>query len=165
MIDPWRKQTVNEKGRFVKTGTKVDDPDLLRELYYKKRMTLQEMADELGTSATTVRRYMENHGIERRGRGVMINTPVHLRWKDGYRVWATTINGKQETVRVHRLTAVAEFGFEAVCGKVVHHKNDMRCDNRSENLELMRREEHSRHHYKQQTIDEKGMVGGKNYGK
>ena len=47
-------------------------------------------------------------------------------------------------VPLHRLTAVAEYGIEAVADSVVHHKNGVRFDNRPENLELMSNAEHSR---------------------
>lgn len=47
---------------------------------------------------------------------------------------------------VHRLMMVAEEGFDALEDKVVHHKNHIPWDNRTENLELMSRAEHSSHH-------------------
>lgn len=55
------------------------------------------------------------------------------------------INGKR--IDEHRLVAIRIFGEEACKGMVVHHKNDDRSDNRPENLELMTKAEHMRHHF------------------
>jgi len=47
---------------------------------------------------------------------------------------------------IHRLVAVAEYGFDAVVENHVHHKNHIPWDNRPSNLELMSQEEHYRYH-------------------
>jgi len=52
--------------------------------------------------------------------------------------------GEDYNVSVHRLLAVAEFGFDAVCDMEVHHKNGCKRDNRPANIELMTSEEHGR---------------------
>jgi len=49
-------------------------------------------------------------------------------------------------VLVHRLLAVAEYGYENVCDNVIHHKNGIRWDNRPDNIEVMTRSEHSKLH-------------------
>lgn len=49
-------------------------------------------------------------------------------------------------VKIHRLQMVAYEGFDAVEGKVVHHKSKHGLDNRPENLELMTAAEHTRLH-------------------
>lgn len=46
----------------------------------------------------------------------------------------------------HRLLAAVETPIEELSGKVVHHRNGVRCDNRLENLEVMERGEHTAHH-------------------
>lgn len=45
------------------------DEETLRELYWGQRMSMNEMADEFGCDYTTVYRWMERNGIERRGDG------------------------------------------------------------------------------------------------
>lgn len=67
----------------------------------------------------------------------------------GYDVWSdNTGDGSADRVRVHRLVAVAKFGFEEVADNHVHHKNKCTWDNRPENLELMSPGDHMRHHNK-----------------
>jgi hypothetical protein len=61
----------------------------------------------------------------------------------GYAQWR---NGAVEHVLVHRLLAVAEYGFDAVAGKHIHHKNGIRWDNRLENLEVLTPSEHAKLH-------------------
>lgn len=137
----------------------LDDESMLREMYYGKGMNVSEISDSVGAPKTTIRRYMENNGIDRRQVGKFLNH-AHLRNKDGYLVWATKIQGEQKTVRVHRLVAVAEYGAEYVKGKSVHHKNGVRWDNRPENLEVMSPEDHSKHHYELLEKDESGRIVG-----
>jgi len=52
-------------------------------------------------------------------------------------------------VPIHRLVAVAKYGFDAVENQQVHHRNGVRFDNRPENLGLMSNSEHQRHENKQ----------------
>lgn len=61
----------------------------------------------------------------------------------GYEEWRS---GAIDRVLVHRLLAVAEWGFDAVVGKHVHHKNHIRWDNRPENIEPLDPSEHIRKH-------------------
>lgn len=44
------------------------DPEVLRRLYHGQGMSLREVGDRLDVSRGTVRKWMERHGIERRGR-------------------------------------------------------------------------------------------------
>lgn len=43
------------------------DPDVLRDLYHGRDMTLREIADECNVSTSTILHHMKRHGIERRG--------------------------------------------------------------------------------------------------
>jgi hypothetical protein len=72
---------------------------------------------------------------------IEMNNYGHVCWRqsDGARV-------ERKNLPVHRLLAVAEFGADAVADKVVHHKNGIPWDNRPDNIELLDRAEHSRHH-------------------
>jgi hypothetical protein len=66
----------------------------------------------------------------------------------GHVVWRVsgTKSANRQSLPVHRLLAVAEYGTEAVKDKVVHHKNNIPFDNRLSNIELMDSSEHARHH-------------------
>jgi hypothetical protein len=71
---------------------------------------------------------------------------------DGYEEFQSTLNGKCESVFVHRLLAVAEYGFDAVCGMDIHHKNGIKWDNRPSNIVIMDHAEHVRLHAKQRDL-------------
>jgi hypothetical protein len=62
--------------------------------------------------------------------------------RKGYRKW------KDSGRYVHRTQAEKKIGGRLWPGRVVHHKNRNRQDNRMENLQVMRRSEHSAHHAK-----------------
>lgn len=61
---------------------------------------------------------------------------------NGYETWCT--DGHE--IAVHRVLAIAEYGVDAVVGSEVHHQNEVRWDNRHENLVPMGVEEHRQHH-------------------
>ena len=62
----------------------------------------------------------------------------------GYEKWDDGV-GKDQLMS-HRLLAIHKYGFDAVCGKVVHHKNGIPWDNRTENIKILERDQHSRLH-------------------
>lgn len=119
------------------------DEDWLRYMYIDKGFSQHQIADKLGCGQMTVSRWCDNHDIETR----KANYEKHgsHRFKDGYEVFSS----RKDQVTVHRLIMVAEKGFDAVCGKDVHHKNEVRWDNRPENLKLMDPAEHISHHRSQ----------------
>ena len=47
----------------------------------------------------------------------------------------------------HRYVARKKLGGKIWDGYVVHHRNENKLDNRSENLQVMRKDKHSRLHY------------------
>ena len=67
----------------------------------------------------------------------------------GYEYVASRSGEKKDFVYIHRLLAVAEYGFVEVCDKEIHHKNRIPWDNRPENLEPLTTEEHKRLHSQQ----------------
>ena len=92
------------------------------------------MAAACECDASTILHYLRHYGIttgnERADRPS--RSPVPFRTgQDGYERWKTT----QRTVFVHRLVAVAEWGFAAVADCVVHH-NSVPWDNRPSQLQL-----------------------------
>ena len=124
--------------------------DVLHRLYHTESLSLHDMADKLDCDAETIRRWMKHHDIERRDRAeamrganrkeratVIIN-------KYGYEIAAAYSRQREsvEKVRIHRLIAVAQHGFEAVVGMDVHHDNGIKWDNRPGNLEVLSPEKH-----------------------
>jgi len=55
-------------------------------------------------------------------------------------------DGEQVEFPIHRLLAVAEYGFDSIAGLTVHHQSHIPWDNRPEKLELMTKSEHQTHH-------------------
>jgi hypothetical protein len=137
------------------------DEDTLQELYHGEKMTHQQIADKLGCTQPTVTKWCNKHDIEPRG---VSNTPASFYTTErGYEFWSSTVpsegeNQRQEYVRVHRLLAVAKYGFEEVIDSAVHHKKPIPWLNTYDNIDLMTHEEHGRHHAEEADVqrDEQG---------
>lgn len=124
------------------------DPETLERLYWSEGKEIQEIADMSDVSYSTVHYHMDKHDIDRRS-----NAEIKRKERAGFR---TGTHGyeqaicswfeKQKALRIHRLVAVAEWGYERVADNQVHHINGIPWDNRPENLEVMSIEEHSSHH-------------------
>lgn len=134
------------------------DEDVLVELYHEKGLTLEQVARELEVDWKTVFNWMDHHGIERRSHGeskrmssLRKPAPFHTD-KEGYELWRFNYDGVSHPIGVHRLLAVAEYGFEAVRGKYIHHRNEVPWDNRPENIVPMDPRDHQHHHH--QTLSE-----------
>jgi hypothetical protein len=90
---------------------------------------------------------MDQHGIERRDANYNPDKAHHAAFTihtAGYELWVAD----SATLLVHRLVAVATHGFDAVCDGIVHHENEIKWDNRPENLTLCEshRQHIERHH-------------------
>jgi hypothetical protein len=70
-----------------------------------------------------------------------------MRWMD----YSNPSRG--DSIPVHRLLAVAEWGVDAVKGKHVHHENGVKWDNRVGNLELLNPSEHAKMHYEKGDLE------------
>lgn len=125
------------------------DESELRRLYIEKDMTMEEIADRFDVGVATIYRWMEKKNIERGG-GKHIDHRVPIHVVNGHIAWIIGKTGSSKTIYIHRLLAVAEYGFDAVCGMDVHHKNEIKWDNRPSNLKLLTREEHNRLHANKQ---------------
>jgi len=121
------------------------DADRLRELYWDEGMSLSEVADTLSCSTSSIRKWMKHHDIPRRD-GKDKYPPRFHTHVSGYERWRHKTGGKRHSVRVHRLLAVAKYGFDPVKDMDVHHKNGVKWDNRIENIELMDSVEHGKLH-------------------
>jgi hypothetical protein len=120
------------------------DPDELRRLYHGEGMTLKEIGDRHGMTKPGVLYHMEKHGIETRSnQRVEAPTATFTMTGRGYEEWQSSHNGDIDHVKVHRLLAVAEFGFDAVADNHVHHETNIAWDNRPENISILSPSEHN----------------------
>lgn len=153
-----------DSGAVLQDSKPYKDGELLREMYVEKQMSTIDIAEELDCAPNTVRKYLMRNGVEIRdlseavalGHGHHPNeVPFQTKRDKGTEVWY--YNNDQDDkgmVYHHRLLAVAIWGFDEVADKVVHHKNELRWDNRPENLELMTHGEHSSHHHRKLSEEE-----------
>lgn len=126
------------------------DKELMKRLYVEEKMSTMALSRLFDCSPTTVREWAgERHGFHVRGiseakqleKGY-IGVPMHTTTR-GYEQWHTD----RKNVYVHRLLAVAVYGFDAVADNAVHHENGVKWDNRPENIEVMDHGDHSSHHH------------------
>lgn len=131
------------------------DEELLRELYLEEQMSMIRIGEKLDCAPNTVKKYLKEHGIEIRDASEQMSiskgygpyeVPFKLHHHGPEAWWLSTRDADQVKVYVHRLVAVAEYGFETVADSHIHHKNEIRWDNRPENLEPMDPGDHTRHH-------------------
>ena len=118
------------------------DEETLRRLYHEERLYLHEIGDKFDVGESTLRYWFDKYDIERTPMGPKIKPPNMFVQTQGYETFDTG----EGQVRVHRLTAVAEYGFDAVAGNDIHHKNGIPWDNRPSNLVVLGHEEHARKH-------------------
>lgn len=63
----------------------------------------------------------------------------------GYEYAVCTLN-QSDSIPIHRLVAVAEYGTEVVAESEIHHKNGIKWDNRPSNLEPLDKKAHAQLH-------------------
>jgi hypothetical protein len=116
----------------------------LREQYVEKGKTLKEIASNFECSFKNISYYCNKFDIDTRDTGNPTHPPNHRFHPEyEYEEIRTVVDGTQHTVKIHRLIAVAEYGFEKVSNADdIHHKNGCRYDNRPQNLEPLSRREH-----------------------
>lgn len=125
-----------------------EDEELLREMYHGNGLSLREIGNRLGCDHTTIHRRMVEFGIERRkgsgAPGKLPYAPYRTREHGmAYEYWQT----KHTQFPVHRLLAVAIYGFDEVGGKIVHHKTPIPWLNVPDNIGLFEsHEEHQSYH-------------------
>lgn len=130
------------------------DGELLRRLYVDEKRSTMEIAEMLDCAPNTVRKYLKKEGVEIRelsdalklAHGYSEYEVPFQTHVTGAEVWRHSYNNESNMVYVHRLLAVAKFGFDAVADNVVHHESEIRWDNRPGNLELMDHGDHTVHH-------------------
>lgn len=139
-----RKLREHDIPRTKRSTSQADEigEEKLRELYHGKGQSLRDIGNRYDVEASTVADWLDRFNIETRTATTDLSyVPLHHH-PDGYVVWRRYEDGKQHSIRVHRLLAVAEWGFDDVIGKDVHHRNGIPWDNRVENLQLVSKRQH-----------------------
>lgn len=141
------------RDRF-QVGDKVNDKDWLQEQYKKRELSIRKIAKKDSVSSDVVLDRLHEFDIQTRNKSeAAINRHgkynVPCKFHEGHFYCFHKFRGVEKQIAIHRLVAVAEFGFDAVIDKEIHHKNSMKCDNRPENLEPLSVEEHRRLHAKE----------------
>lgn len=122
------------------------DEEWLREQYVENGLTQQEMADEVGCGQHTISRWLRRHGIDTRHKSDYQHHAT-IRMNDkGYYIARCQAGDSDDRFYLHRLTAVAEYGFDEVVGNDVHHVNGCTWDNRPENLTPVDSGDHAKLH-------------------
>lgn len=122
-------------------------------------------AKKLGVSVDQLPDGRGRHGGHRKGSS-------HHKWQesllsdDGYKLVRVgtghPLACPNGYAREHILIVASAFGLDAVKGKVVHHKNGDKLDNRIENLQIMTMAEHNKiHNYEKVRNVETGRFIGK----
>jgi len=138
-----RRHDIERRDRgHVSSDARYRDAEWLHEQYHENELSQAEIANKCGIDQTTVSRWMRRHDIERRH--INCRTGVGIVAEDGYQMWHESSLSKH--VLIHRLLAVAEYGFDAVCDMEVHHQNGIKWDNRPDNIEVLTPSEHRSHH-------------------
>ena len=119
---------------------------VLRRQYCESEMTVEEIANVHDVAPATIHVWVNRHGLPKR-RGQTVNRAAYVTKERGYGAWGARYNGGMDWVYVHRLLAVALYGFDEVADNVVHHKNGVKWDNRHENIEVMSLGEHTSLHH------------------
>jgi len=137
---------------------KYKDEETLRQLYWEEEKSLSDIGDMFDRSPATIHRWMSKNDVERRddASGAAMKRRVerasyHID-STGYPAWSSWDRNEGNIhVKVHQLLAIA-YGadpsdvFSGRGGKVIHHKNEHKIDNRPENIELVTASEHYHMH-------------------
>lgn len=164
-VQRWLKRHgIESRGHSQEPRNKLDlDEERIRDLYENQMWSGSEIAEEMGCDPPVIYKRLRRMGIERREHGEAIaaryrrssDIPIGLD-PHGYERISHTYRTKTERASLHRLIAVAEYGFDAVRGNEVHHVNGVEWDNRPANLEVKSPTGHRRHHAKQRRKDGNG---------
>lgn len=108
----------------------------LKQLYISDDMTQEQIASHFGVSQFCIYKWLSRNDLVKTNIG-----PFRTSTRGYERFYSNGV-----TIGIHRLVAIAEYGFDQVDGKDVHHKNSIPWDNRSENLKPVTRKEHAEIH-------------------
>lgn len=145
---------MSSEGRITRADVEPwKDRETLRRYYHERELSCAKTAKHLGCSGATVGRWLKRTDLGVRDLkeatliryGTRYEVPMNVD-RDGVVRWAYWDGEVGRTITVHRLLAVAKYGLDAVADNAVHHINEVRWDNRPENITLMEHGEHSAHH-------------------
>jgi len=124
------------------------DKETLERLHFDEGLNQEEMGDRLGCTRRTIAEWFSRHGIEGRKGAPRREYAYYETHVLGYERWQNlTTPDRGKVCKVHRLAAVAWFGYGAVVDNHVHHKNGIPWDNREENFELLSPSDHMKTHH------------------
>jgi hypothetical protein len=148
----------DENARNDSSNDSVDhtDEQTLRRLYEERRYSINDIADMADVDYATVHYWMQKHGVARRDKSDELRRlnrkerAHYFTTEEGRTYWRSyNPDGSDDYVLVYRLLAVAEYGFDAVAGNVVHHRKPIPWLNTPDNIEVMSEEAHGRLHGKE----------------
>lgn len=131
-------------GASINLGDK-EGKQWLVEKYVKNGLKQSEIAELADCSQHHISVKLREHGIETNSIGDY-QTMYHGFDTKGYERVRHKHKGESFLCYIHRLLAVAVYGFDEVAGNDVHHKNNHKIDNRHENVKPMSCSNHMTHH-------------------
>jgi len=141
---------IRKQGKASHETKKYWDDEWLEEKYWEDGLSCSQIADQCDASTESVRQMMVRKNIPRREPKFDWYDAVPLKLDyTGHPNWRHVFDQETYVVAVHSLLKIADgadphevFDDETV----VHHKNHIPFDNRAENLTLMDKDDHLRHH-------------------
>ena len=119
--------------------------------YVENERSMADIGEECGVSAATILKWLRRHELKTRSANDhQKKSPASfVTVPRGYERVSAKHNNEPKYAYVHQLVAIAKganphdvFGG----GNVVHHRNEIKWDNRPDNLEVMTQSEHRSHH-------------------
>lgn len=123
------------------------DCEKLKELYIERGLGFEKISKLFDVSPQAIETSVKKCDINTR-KPDDEKPAAYTVVESGHPRWETVHGDEHHSVQVHRLLAVCEYGFDAIKGKVVHHKNGVPWDNRAKNIKPMTHGEHTSHHRK-----------------
>jgi len=128
----------------------------LRKKYIENGHSQKELVQIFDASYENTLRHLNYYGINKtfseakKDQWDSASRPAPFGTYQGYERWS--VKNPNTTVLVHRLVAVAEYGFEKVADNDVHHRNGISWDNRPSNLKVKSKKDHIRDHWNDETL-------------